>query len=112
MYTVQAALPVLVLMVLRISLVLAQIATLEKIERYTGREVERRAIKNLCAEFPVNPGVEHQSEKKRSRAAVGGGFDKRRKDEEKRHKPKQRLRDRKNKGALLTLLPNVPVRPL
>ena len=82
-----------------ISLVLAsEIATLEKIERYTGREVERRAIKNLCAEFPVNPGVKHQSEKKRSRAAVGGGFDKRRKDEEKRHKPKERLRDRKNKG--------------
>lgn len=83
-----------------ISLVLAsEIATLEKIERYTGRDVERRAIKNLCASFPENPGVKHQSEKKRSRANLsGGGFDKRRKDEEKRHKPKERLRDRKNKG--------------
>ena len=82
-----------------VSLVLAsEISTLEKIERYTSRNIERRAIKNLCAKFPENPGIKHQSEKKRSRVNIGGGFDKRHKDEEKRRKPKERLRDRKNKG--------------
>ncbi len=83
-----------------ISLVLAtEIATMEKIERYTGREIERRSIKNLCADFPKNPGIKNQSEKKRGRAQVGGGFDKHRtSDEKKRKKTKERLRDRKNKG--------------
>ena len=83
-----------------ISLVLApEIENLEKIERYTGREIERRNIKNICAVFPENPGVKHQSEKKRGRAHEGGGFDKRRKDEDKdRTHKKNRLRDRKNKG--------------
>lgn len=83
-----------------ISLVLApEIENLEKIERYTGREIERRNIKNICAVFPENPGVKHQSEKKRGRAHEGGGFDKRRKAEDKdRTHKKNRLRDRKNKG--------------
>ena len=80
-----------------ISLVQAdEFATLERIERYTGRTVERRAIKGLCASFE-EVGVVHQSEKKRSRASPNGGFDKKAREDKKPRK-KVRLRDKKNKG--------------
>ncbi len=78
-----------------------EISFLEKLERYTGKEIEKRAIKNVCAEFPTSKTTgHHQSEKKRSRASVGGngGFDKKKKDEEKKPHKKERLRDKKNKG--------------
>ena len=84
------------------TLVLAnEISFIEKLERYTQKDIEKRAIKNVCAAFPVNVGKQkNPSEKKRSRASIGcnGGFDKKQKtDEKKRHK-KDRLRDKKNKG--------------
>lgn len=80
-----------------ISLVQAdEFATLERIERYTDRTIERRSIKGLCATFE-EVGVTHQSEKKRSRASPNGGFDKKAKEDKKTHK-KVRLRDKKNKG--------------
>ncbi len=85
-----------------VTLVLAtEIEFLSKLENYTGKAIERRSIKNVCAEFPnkANTG-HHQSEKKRSRMSVGGkgGFDKKVKTEEKKPHKKERLRDRKNKG--------------
>lgn len=80
-----------------ISLVQAdEFATLERIERYTDRSIERRAIKGLCASFE-EVGATHQSEKKRGRASPNGGFDKKTKEEKKPHK-KIRHRDKKNKG--------------
>ncbi|MDY6419301.1 MAG: DEAD/DEAH box helicase [Succinivibrio dextrinosolvens] len=78
-----------------------EITFLEKIERYTGKDIEKRAIKNVCAEFPTEKTLgHHQSEKKRSRASVGGngGFDKKKKEEDKKTHKKIRLRDKKNKG--------------
>ncbi len=78
-----------------------EITFLEKIERYTGKDIEKRAIKNVCAEFPTEKTFgHHQSEKKRSRASVGGngGFDKKKKEEDKKIHKKNRLRDKKNKG--------------
>lgn len=78
-----------------------EIAFLEKLERYTGKDIERRAIKNVCAQFPTEKtSGHHQSEKKRSRASVGGngGFDKKKKEEDKKTHKKVRLRDKKNKG--------------
>ncbi len=80
-----------------ISLVQAdEFATLERIERYTERTIERRSIKGLCASFD-EVGVVHQSEKKRGRASPNGGFDKKAKEDKKPRK-KVRLRDKKNKG--------------
>lgn len=80
-----------------ISLVQAdEFATLERIERYTERTIERRSIKGLCASFD-EVGVAHQSEKKRGRASPNGGFDKKAKEDKKPRK-KVRLRDKKNKG--------------
>ncbi|NLK84803.1 MAG: DEAD/DEAH box helicase [Aeromonadales bacterium] len=78
-----------------------EIGFLEKLERYTQKEIEKRAIKNVCATFPAKPlGEKAPSEKKRSRASIGGkgGFDKKIKDEEKKPHKKNRLRDKKNKG--------------
>lgn len=78
-----------------------EIGFLEKLERYTGKAIEKRAIKNVCAVFPVkDPSAPRQSEKKRSRASIGGngGFDKKVKDDEKKPHKKNRLRDKKNKG--------------
>ncbi|MBQ3884330.1 MAG: DEAD/DEAH box helicase [Succinivibrio sp.] len=78
-----------------------EISFLEKLERYTGKDIEKRAIKNVCAEFPTEKTMgHHQSEKKRSRASVGGngGFDKKKKEEDKKPHKKNRLRDKKNKG--------------
>jgi ATP-dependent RNA helicase SrmB len=78
-----------------------EISYLDKLVRYTGKEIEKRHIKNLCAEFPVKDPKDHrQSEKKRSRASIGGkgGFDKKKKEEEKKEHKKDRLRDKKNKG--------------
>ena len=78
-----------------------EITFLEKIERYTGKDIEKRAIKNVCAEFPTEKTLgHHQSEKKRSRASVGGngGFVKKKKEEDKKTHKKNRLRDKKNKG--------------
>lgn len=84
------------------SLVLAdEIGFLESLARYTGKEIEKRSIKNVCAEFPVkDPKLPSKSEKKRGRASVGGngGFDKKHKDEEKKTHKKERHRDKKNKG--------------
>ena len=82
-----------------VSLVMAtEFTALERIERYTQRPIERRAIKGLCASF-AEVGANHQSEKKRSRANPHGGFAKKAasKDEQKPRK-KVRLRDKKNKG--------------
>ena len=84
-----------------ISLVKAdEIATLERIERYTQRPIERRAIKDVCESFE-RIGTSNKSEAKPSRAKVGGGFAKKGpknpKDSAKPHK-KVRLRDKKNKG--------------
>lgn len=84
-----------------ISLVKAdEIATLERIERYTQRPIERRAIKDVCESFE-RIGTSSKSEAKPSRAKVGGGFAKKGpknpKDSAKPHK-KVRLRDKKNKG--------------
>ena len=85
-----------------VSLVMAnEIDFLEKLERYTGKSIEKRAIRNICAEFPTRQTLaSHQSEKKRSRASIGGkgGFDKKQKSEEKKPHRKERLRDKKNKG--------------
>ena len=78
-----------------------EIGFLEKLERYTGKAIEKRAIKNVCAVFPVkDPSAPRQSEKKRSRASIGGngGFDKKVNDEDKKPHKKNRLRDKKNKG--------------
>ena len=78
-----------------------EIAFLEKLERYTGKDIEKRAIKNICAQFPTSKSTgHHQSEKKRSRASIGGngGFDKKKKEEDKKTHKKVRLRDKKNKG--------------
>lgn len=78
-----------------------EISFLEKLERYTGKDIEKRAIKNVCAEFPTEKTTgHHQSEKKRSRASIGGngGFDKKKKEEDKKTHKKVRLRDKKNKG--------------
>lgn len=84
-----------------ISLVKAdEVATLERIERYTQRPIERRAIKDVCESFE-RIGASSKSEAKHSRAKVGGGFAKKGpknpKDSAKPHK-KVRLRDKKNKG--------------
>lgn len=71
---------------------------LAKLERYTERSIERRAIKGLCASFE-EVGVVRQSEKKRGRASPGGGFDKKRQeDEDKKSRTKIRDRVKKNKG--------------
>ena len=84
------------------TLVLAnEISFIEKLERYTQKDIEKRAIKNVCAGFPVNGGKQkNRSEKKRCRASIGGngGFDKKQKTEEKKPHKKDRLRDKKNKG--------------
>lgn len=81
-----------------VSLVMAdEFEMLERIERYTQRKIERRAIKGLCATFE-EVGIVTKSEKKRGRASPNGGFDKKRKDEEKKPRKKERLRDKKNKG--------------
>lgn len=82
-----------------ISLVKAdEITTLERIERYTQRPIERRAIKDVGSSFE---DVTVKSETKHRRAKVGGGFVKKgpksAKDSAKPHK-KVRLRDKKNKG--------------
>lgn len=69
---------------------------LERIERYSEREIERRSIKGLCASFE-EVGASHQSEKKRSRAGAKG-FEKKRKSDEKKPHKKIRHRDKKNKG--------------
>lgn len=71
---------------------------LAKIERYTERPIERRSIKGLCASFE-EVGAVRQSEKKRGRAAPGGGFDKKRPGEDdKKNRVKIRERVKKNKG--------------
>ncbi|MGN0909092.1 MAG: DEAD/DEAH box helicase [Succinivibrio sp.] len=78
-----------------------QIQLLEGISRYTGREIEKRHIKGVCAEFPKEGSQPGHSDKKRSRAsdAGNGGFDKRQKDEEKKKpRDKKRYRVVKNKG--------------
>lgn len=84
------------------TLVLAnEVSFLEKLENYTNKAIEKRAIKNICASFPVKePTSKGKSEKKRSRASIGGngGFDKKKKDEEKKPHKKERHRDKKNKG--------------
>ena len=84
------------------TLVLAnEISFIEKLERYTQKDIEKRAIKNVCAAFPVNGGKQkNPSEQKRSRASIGanGGFDKKQKTDEKKPHKKDRLRDKKNKG--------------
>lgn len=77
-----------------------EIELLCSIERYVGSEIEHRQIKNICAAFPHNAGKEKKaSEKKRSRASIGGhgGFDKKKEEDKKKHR-KIRLRDVKNKG--------------
>lgn len=78
-----------------------QLNALESLERYTGRSVERRQIRNVCAAFPDQETLKfHQSEKKRKRSSQSGngGFDRKRKDEEKKTHIKKRHRDLKNKG--------------
>ena len=83
-----------------ISLVKAdEVATLERIERYTQRPIERRAIKDVCASFE-SIGTQVKSESRHSRAKVGGGFAKKGAKNPKEAKPhkKVRLRDKKNKG--------------
>ena len=75
-----------------------ELSTLERIERYTDRPIERRAIKGLCADFS-EIGAKGPSEKKRSRAKAHGGFDRKTpKGEDKKPHKKVRLRDKKNKG--------------
>lgn len=75
-----------------------ELAALERIERYTERPIERRAIKGLCADF-AEIGRHKASEKKRSRAKSHGGFDRKiARDEERKPRKKVRLRDKKNKG--------------
>lgn len=75
-----------------------ELSTLERIERYTDRPIERRAIKGLCADFS-EIGAKGPSEKNRSRAKAHGGFDRKTpKGEDKKPHKKVRLRDKKNKG--------------
>ena len=76
----------------------SELNLLARIENYTGREIERRQIKNVCAAFPVEKTL---PTKRESRASIGGkgGFDKRRADEkDDKKKVKERWRDKKNKG--------------
>lgn len=86
-----------------ISLVKAdELSTLERIERYSGRTIERRAIKGICAEFEAIAAPALKGENKHSRAKSGGGFAKKgpkttKSKDDKPHK-KIRLRDKKNKG--------------
>lgn len=82
-----------------ISFVLAEeFEVLAKLERYTERPIERRAIKGLCAAFD-SVGVTRQSEKKRGRASPNGGFDKKQtEDDTKKNRIKIRERVKKNKG--------------
>ena len=72
---------------------------LERIERYTGRQIERRAIKNVCAAFPTEKTLPTSKD---SRASLGGkgGFDRKRAEEKESEKKrtKKRWRDTKNKG--------------
>lgn len=82
-----------------VSLVQAdELSVLERIERYTERPIERRAIKGLCAEFS-SIGMKGPSEKKRGRAKAHGGFDRKSPNaDEKKPRQKVRWRDKKNKG--------------
>lgn len=76
-----------------------ELPLLERIERYTGREIEKRQIKNVCAAFPVEKTL---PVKKTGRASLGGhgGFDRKHRDDkdEGKKKIKERWRDKKNKG--------------
>ncbi len=76
-----------------------ELPLLERIERYTGREIEKRQIKNVCAAFPVEKTL---PVKKPTRASLGGhgGFDRKHRDDkdESKKKVKERWRDKKNKG--------------
>ena len=77
-----------------------ELELLSRIERYVGADIERRQIRNICAAFPVAAVNEKKpSEKKRSRASIGGhgGFDRKKEEDKKKHR-KVRLRDVKNKG--------------
>ena len=77
-----------------------QIGLLDSISRYTGREIEKRHIKGVCAEFPSDEGSAGRSDKKRARDSKGGkgGFDRHTPDEEKKPHLKKRYRVMKNKG--------------
>ncbi len=76
-----------------------QLEFMEKVERYTSSTMERRAIKNVCAAFPEGEQSKAgKSEKKRKRAAPGGGFDRKTPAGDKKTHKKVRLRDKKNKG--------------
>ncbi len=85
-----------------VSLVLKEdILYLERIERYTKKEIQRRAIKNLCAAFPLDDSKKTNVIKKETRASLGGkgGFDRKKKNkDEKATRKKDRHRDRKNIG--------------
>ncbi len=74
-----------------------ELALLERIERYTGREVERREIKYVCTAFPKENTLPTRRE---GRASIGGrgGFDKKRPQEKEKAHVKERWRDKKNKG--------------
>ena len=76
----------------------SEIATLERIERYTGRDIERRQIKGLCAAFPLAPEEKTLGRRSGRAATQGqGGFDRKGKEEEKK-RVKLRHRVLKNKG--------------
>ena len=69
-----------------------------KIERYTQKDIERRSIKGLCAAFVESDTL--QSVQKKGRASMGGkgGFEKKKKGEDKKVRVKIRERHKKNKG--------------
>ena len=69
-----------------------------KIERYTQKDIERRSIKGLCAAFVESDTL--QSVQKKGRASMGGkgGFEKKKKGEDKKVRIKIRERHKKNKG--------------
>ncbi len=75
----------------------AELGRLTSIERYTGREIERRQIKGLCASFDTAMTSGSGSGKK-SRALARGGFAKKQQSSGDTPRVKDRWRDRKNVG--------------
>lgn len=77
-----------------------ELALKQRLERYILRDFEQRQIKGLCAAFPILSEDKKLPTKKDTRASLGGkgGFDKRKKEEDKKPRKKIRHRDIKNKG--------------
>lgn len=77
-----------------------EISLMQKIERYTEREMEKRQIKGLCAAFPKALEEKTLTTERKGRASIGGrgGFDRKNLGEEPKKRVKKRYRVTKNKG--------------